>query len=371
MTIPHMSAQSITQGGVQDGSVWGELLFTFSDSELDHDPDTYLQLQTPHRERPKKPIWKQLHSLRPELESLGSCSDQDQLDVARAKLAQRGFAALTHHSKVLEESALETQYDYSLFVLENQDDAKPFSHSIPPRLMKKITGADEVIVWNTVKRDSTASLSASLSDDYERQRTPQGIESRFDKPLEPPALFAHIDQDPSYGTAVCSMAIAATPWLLTQPLSPIHPLKAIEINLAKNYSRTMIINLWRPVGGKVYDKPLAVADFRSLDKNSLSRHANPFGCGYDVHDHDGQRWHFIPHQTNDEVLVFKCYDSLSLQQQQEQQQEEQEDSDEKHQVEALYGAHCAVTRLKGAYPIPPPNAPPRKSVEFRFVAVWR
>lgn len=227
--------------------------------------------------------------------------------------------------------------------------------------MKRITGADEVIVWNTVKRDSTASLSASLADDYERQRRPQGIESRFDKPIEPPALFAHIDQDPSYGTAVCSMAIAATPSLLQQA-TPVDPLQAIETSLARQYSRTMIINLWRPVGGTVYDKPLAVADYRSLDKASLSRHANPFGCGYDIHAHSGQKWHFIPHQTNDEILVFKCYDSLSLQQQQQSSDTE---------AEALYGAHCAVTKLKGDYPAPPPNAPPRKSVEFRFVAVWR
>jgi hypothetical protein len=53
---------------------------------------------------------------------------------------------------------------------------------------------------------------------------------------------------------------------------------------------------------------------------------------------------------------------LSLQHNQRQSGETQE---------ALYGAHCAVTRIKGDYPAPPPNAPPRKSVEVRFVAVWR
>jgi len=148
--------------------------------------------------------------------------------------------------------------------------------------MKEITGADEIIVWNTVKRDSTASVSSSLSDDFERQSGPQGIESRFDKPIEPPALFAHIDQDPSYGTKVCSMAIAATPSLLPSTSDPV---KAIESNLAGKYARTMIINLWRPVGGTVYDKPLAVADYRSLHPGSISRHANPFGCGYDIHAH--------------------------------------------------------------------------------------
>ncbi len=44
-----------------------------------------------------------------------------------------------------------------------------------------------------------------------------------------------------------------------------------------------------------------------------------------MHHHAEQKWHFVPHQTNDEVLVFKCYDS------------QQEGG------EALYGAHCAVS----------------------------
>ncbi|GAC94924.1 hypothetical protein PHSY_002497 [Pseudozyma hubeiensis SY62] len=334
----------------QETKVLGQLLFTFSDDELDHDPKQYLELQTPHRERPKKHVWKQLSSLRPELEALSTCSSSEQLLHVRSSLAQRGFAALPHHSRVLAEQGIDTQPSYTAFIEENL------------ALIRDITGADHVILWNTAKRDSTVSVSASLSDDHQRQRQPQGIESRFDKPLEPPALFAHIDQDPTYGTKVCSMAIAGTPSLLEQSTC-LDPFEAMDKDLAKNYSRTMIINLWRPVGGTVYQKPLAVADYRSLDKASLSRHANPFGCGYDIHAHPDQTWHFIPHQTNDEVLVFKCYDSLSLQQQQLQ--------GPRSGAEALYGAHCAVSNLKGDYPTPPLDAPPRKSVEFRFVAVWR
>jgi hypothetical protein len=338
------------QQGANEG-VWGELFFTYADEELDHDPDSYLKLQKPHRERPKRGVWKQLHSLRPELDQISTCSEAQRIQTARIDLAKRGFAVLPHFSHALEENGIETQESYSQFVRENQ------------QLIKTITGADEVIVWNTVKRDSTVSASASLDDDYEQQQRPQGIESRFDKPIEPPALFAHIDQDPSHGARLCSMAIAGTPYLLTPAQNTaMDPSEAISSNLSARYARTMIVNLWRPVGGTVYDKPLALADYRSLDQRFISRHANPFGCGYDLHAHDKQQWHFVPHQTNHEVLVFKCYDSLSLQHNQRQSGETQE---------ALYGAHCAVTRIKGDYPAPPPNAPPRKSVEVRFVAVWR
>ena len=101
--------------------VWGELLFTYADDELDHDPDTYLKLQTPHRERPKKPVWKALQSLRPELESLRACSDFEQLGQVRIQLAKRGFAALPHRSTVLAEHGIETQKDYSLFIQENRE----------------------------------------------------------------------------------------------------------------------------------------------------------------------------------------------------------------------------------------------------------
>lgn len=118
MTVDISASQGTQQG---DGSVWGELLFTYADEELDHDPDTYLKLQTPHRERPKRPVWKQLHSLRPELESLRACSDSEKLDKARADLARRGFAAIPHHSPTLAELGIDTQHDYSLFIKENQE----------------------------------------------------------------------------------------------------------------------------------------------------------------------------------------------------------------------------------------------------------
>lgn len=105
----------------QDDDIWGELLFTYGDDELDHDPNTYLSLQKPHRERPKRPVWTRLQSLRPELEKITTCSSAQRIERARLKLAQQGFAALTHHSNVLAEHGIDTQQDYTLFVKENQE----------------------------------------------------------------------------------------------------------------------------------------------------------------------------------------------------------------------------------------------------------
>ncbi|KAL7009198.1 hypothetical protein EMMF5_001396 [Cystobasidiomycetes sp. EMM_F5] len=327
----------------QPGRVLGQLNFTLEDSELDHDPAIYTQGGA---ERPRKSVWKELHSLRPELDDLCTRSSSDRLSAIRTNLARRGFATVPHHSQVLEERGIETQSDFTAFVKENLE------------LLKIITGADEVILWNSTKREATATTSETTQDGYELQSRPQGVSSRFDKSLEPPALFAHIDQDPYQGRRVCSMAIAGTPSLLPDN-ALMDPVEATKSGLSQRYSRTMIINLWRPVGGTVYDKPLAIADYTSLKEESISRWASPYGCGYDVHENEGQKWYFVPEQTNDEVLVFKCFDSLSLQQQEEQGERE-----------ALYGAHCAVAQLMGT-PTPPSGAKPRKSVEFRFVAVWR
>lgn len=55
--------------------------------------------------------------------------------------------------------------------------------------------------------------------------------------------------------------------------------------------------------------------------------------------------------------MFKCYDSRSLHQQQEQPPLDGE-------AEALYGAHCTVTRLTGDYPAPPLDAPQGRASSF-------
>ncbi|EST09185.1 hypothetical protein PSEUBRA_001136 [Kalmanozyma brasiliensis GHG001] len=328
---------TVTFDNADSDEILGELNFTLPDDELDHDARIYLEVG---HERPKKPFWKPLHSLRPELDHLRSLSPVEQLPLIRSHLASRGFAIVPHHSSVLSQHGIDDQPAFTAFARENLD------------LIQRITGADEVILWNATKRQATATTSETSADGYERQSRPQGVESRFDKPMEPPAVFAHIDQDPYQGKRVCAMAIAGHPPLLKDG-AMVNPHEAVDADLAGNYGRTMIINLWRPVGGVVYDKPLAIADYRSLDKKCISRWASPYGCGYDVHEDGGQRWHFVPQQTNDEVLVFKCYDSA---------QEEK--------GEALYGAHCAVNRVKGGGEVPE-GAKPRRSVEFRFVAVWR
>ncbi|OCH88906.1 hypothetical protein OBBRIDRAFT_757363 [Obba rivulosa] len=78
--------------------------------------------------------------------------------------------------------------------------------------------------------------------------------------------------------------------------------------------RVRIINVWRPIGHPVYDKPLAVADWRTLDKEHdlvpvRLIYPNYEGSTYSVRYNPTHRWHYLSNQTPDEVLFIKCYDS--------------------------------------------------------------
>lgn len=108
--------------------------------------------------------------------------------------------------------------------------------------MKELTGADEVILWNSVKRDGSVSSSTLLP----RQRYPQGLDSQLDKPPEPPALHAHVDQDSVYARRIVNMAFAGS----RNEEERVEPFEAMETDMCGKLKRSMIVNLWRPVGGE-------------------------------------------------------------------------------------------------------------------------
>ncbi|PSS37525.1 hypothetical protein PHLCEN_2v639 [Hermanssonia centrifuga] len=79
-------------------------------------------------------------------------------------------------------------------------------------------------------------------------------------------------------------------------------------------SRFRLINVWRPIGNPVADKPLAVSDWRTLDtEHDLvtvryiypDREGGTFGVRYNPN----HRWYYLSNQTPDEVTLIKCYDS--------------------------------------------------------------
>ncbi len=114
--------------------------------------------------------------------------------------------------------------------------------------------------------------------------------------------------------------------------------------------RMAIIQAWRPTAGPVLRDPLAICDARSLAPSDLiaaeRRHADRVGEIYHVASNPAQRWYYFPEMTPDEVMIFKCYDSLL-------------------DGRARFTAH-------GSFDDPGtlPNAPPRESIEIRTFAFF-
>ena len=78
-------------------------------------------------------------------------------------------------------------------------------------------------------------------------------------------------------------------------------------------SRVRIINVWRPIANPVAHKPLAVADWRSLDEKDLVVtelvYPNRTGYTYNVRHNPKLQWYYLGGQTPDEVILIKCFDS--------------------------------------------------------------
>lgn len=79
-------------------------------------------------------------------------------------------------------------------------------------------------------------------------------------------------------------------------------------------SRVRIINVWRPIGNPVAHKPLAVADWRSLDVDHdlvPVRFIYPHreGSTFSVKYNPQLRWNYLSNQTPEEVTLIKCFDS--------------------------------------------------------------
>ncbi|GJE93276.1 hypothetical protein PsYK624_094350 [Phanerochaete sordida] len=80
--------------------------------------------------------------------------------------------------------------------------------------------------------------------------------------------------------------------------------------------RVRIINVWRPIGNPVAHEPLALEDWRAVDKERdlvplrfLSPDDRKLGEIYSVRYNPNHKWYYLSNQTPDEVALIKCYDS--------------------------------------------------------------
>jgi hypothetical protein len=180
------------------------------------------------------------------------------------------------------------------------------------RAIKTRTGADKVLIFDHTLRDS-------------------GVEAGHVE-LREVVRRVHDDQ-----------TLDSAPQRVARHLTP----EEAEWRLKRRFA---IVNFWRPIGGPVFQTPLAVCDARTIDSSDLlpSDLVYPDWTGetYSVAFNPRHRWYWYPHQLPSEATLLKIYDSAA-------------------HGPARLTAHTAFDD-----PTSPPNAPPRRSIEVRAIVFW-
>ena len=180
------------------------------------------------------------------------------------------------------------------------------------RLLKKMTGASKVHIFDHVVRNASA-------------------EMREEKGARPPARTVHNDYSHKSGP---------------QRVREFFPDEA-ETLLKSRFAE---INVWRPIRGPLQDTTLAVCDARSIAPEdhvaSDLVYQHRVGETYRFTYNPNHSWFYFPNMQRDEALLIKCYDS-------------------KQDGRARFTAHTAFDD-----PSSPPNAAPRESIEIRALVFW-
>jgi len=198
----------------------------------------------------------------------------------------------------------------------NEEEIKKEYYPESIELVKKLTGASRVVPF----------------DHTIRRRRPGEIDDGPDK--RQPVPRVHVDQTESSAVARVHRHLPESdaPKLLSK--------------------RFQIINLWRPIGRPAYDWPLALCDFRSIDRKedlvpTKLRYPDRDGETFGVKYNSGHKWKYVRGMTPDEFVLIKCFDS-------------QEDG-----KTAILTPHTAFQD-----PSTPPDAPLRESIELRLLVFY-
>ena len=120
-----------------------------------------------------------------------------------------------------------------------------------------------------------------------------------------------------------------------------------ERRLKKRYA---IIQVWRPIRGRVLVDPLGICDGRSIPQKGFirveRRYKERTGEVYHIAHNPSHVWFHFPQMERHEALVFKVFDSDASK-------------------PSRFTAHSAFDD-----PLTPANAPPRESIETRTFAFW-
>lgn len=184
----------------------------------------------------------------------------EQLDLDR-----QGFALMRHPT------AVRDFYD--------DDEVRRVYYPEMEALVRSVTGAGKVIVFDHTIRVDDEDMQARL-----KVRAPvKGVHNDFTTRSAP------------------------------QRVRDLLPADEAEARLKKRYGS---INVWRPIRGPVETKPLVICEYGSIDDQDLVAAERRYpdgrigGIYYLVHN-PKQRWYYFPRMERDEVVLLKCFDSLT------------------------------------------------------------
>jgi hypothetical protein len=192
------------------------------------------------------------------------------------------------------------------------DEVKAVYYPEVERLLKRVTGAERVLIFDHVVRNPV-------------------LAERGEKGAREPAKIVHNDY--SFKSA---------------PRRVRDHLPEEADRLLRN--RFAEINVWRAIRGPIESSPLALCDARSLSPEDIvpsdlvyrERVGETYGFLYNPK----HRWYYFPRLEPNEAILLKCYDS-------------------KDDGRARFTAHTSFDD-----PNSPPNAAPRESIEVRALLFW-
>lgn len=146
------------------------------------------------------------------------------------------------------------------------------------RLVKEVTGAAKVIVFDhTIRVDDT------------------GLQT--ERKVRAPVRIVHND-----------FTVRSAP----QRVRDLLPADEAEMRLKKRYGS---INVWRPLRGPVETSPLVICEWGAIEESDLiaaeRRYQDRIGGVYNLAYNPKQRWLYFPKMEREEVVVLKCFDSLT------------------------------------------------------------
>ncbi|MBI3301275.1 MAG: methyltransferase [Deltaproteobacteria bacterium] len=217
----------------------------------------------------------------------------------RFSLDREGFIFVKHETRVTD--------------FYNEDEVRSLYYPEMERLVKGLTGASRVLVFDHTLR-------------AEDNRT------REERNVREPVRRVHNDY---------------TEWSGPQRVRDLLPAGEAEALLRHRFA---VVQVWRPIRKPVQTAPLAIADARSLKPQDLipteRRYPDRVGEIYHITFSPDHRWFYFPNMQRDEALVFKTYDSVK-------------------DGRARWTAHASFDD-----PTSPPEAPPRESIEIRTLAFF-